>query len=406
MNIRIGNTVVGKNDADRLQSLLGAAYAGKQRPACLCKTAGVEMYIAKINGNFCMKRMPGSGVKHAASCDSYEPPIELSGLGEVSGRAIQEDAISGVTNVKLDFSLSCLGKRGPNATQSDAEKPSVKSDGSKLTPRGLLHYLWNEAGFTRWSPAMTGKRSWYVIRKYLLEAASGKFAKGSSLASRLYVPETFNSEKKQEIDERRRKQFHEVFSADKGSSKSMMILVGEIKEIETTAIGDKLIIKHLPSTPFIVPRDLSKRMRKNFGSEIENNAIVEGSHLLALATFERTDAGALWINEITLMTVNSCWIPFETLDESQLLMAVEKRYFVKGLRFNMPREKAMASLVLSDTGIQPTACYITQLRDEGTQLDEISALISQSELASWVWDSVEHAMPALPLAGSDHVGHG
>ena len=65
--------------------------------------------------------------------------------------------------------------------------------------RGVLHYLWDEAGLNRWTPAMAGKRSWFVVRKYLLQAAENKAAKGSPLGDSLFIPETFQVEHRDEI---------------------------------------------------------------------------------------------------------------------------------------------------------------------------------------------------------------
>jgi hypothetical protein len=50
---------------------------------------------------------------------------------------------------------------------------------------GLELLLWNEDGQTELA----------VIRKFLLEAADGKTAKGRSLLDVLYIPEMFNSER-------------------------------------------------------------------------------------------------------------------------------------------------------------------------------------------------------------------
>src|SRR3546814_10419832 len=66
------------------------------------------------------------------------------------------------------------GRAAP--TPGTGESDSVRTDGAKLTLRGTLHYLWEQAGFNRWAPAMSGKRSWGVIRKYILQAAADKTA--------------------------------------------------------------------------------------------------------------------------------------------------------------------------------------------------------------------------------------
>nr|MBP9893363.1 DUF1173 family protein [Planctomycetota bacterium] len=175
------------SDDPALPELLADIYSARVRPLCLCRTPGIDMYVARVDAKYIVKRMPNSGSDHAAACDSYEPPPALSGLGQVIGSAIQENPDEGTTALKFDFALSKgAGRSAPVA--SGKETDSVKTDGNKLTMRGTLHYLWEEAGFNRWAPTMAGKRSWYVIRKYLLQATEDKTAKGASLAGMLYIP--------------------------------------------------------------------------------------------------------------------------------------------------------------------------------------------------------------------------
>ncbi|MFX8347318.1 DUF1173 family protein, partial [Acinetobacter baumannii] len=76
----------------------------------------------------------------------------------------------------LDFALTKGRSRQPGAA-SEVEHESVRSDGTKLTMRGLMHFLMDEAGLTRWTPAMAGRRNWYVVRRELLKAASSKMTK-------------------------------------------------------------------------------------------------------------------------------------------------------------------------------------------------------------------------------------
>ena len=73
------------------QKELAIMHASKKRPICHCRNPGIEMYIAKIEDHYIVKRMPETGGLHSPTCDSYEPPAELSGLGEVLGTAIKEN---------------------------------------------------------------------------------------------------------------------------------------------------------------------------------------------------------------------------------------------------------------------------------------------------------------------------
>src|SRR5438552_7967559 len=110
---RIGSEVYEEGAPD-LQAALANAYARTQRPLCLCREPGCPMYIARLGDLHLIKRMPLSGGGHDPSCDSYESPYELSGLGALMGSAIQLDPQSGLAALKLDFSLSKTGSRAPS----------------------------------------------------------------------------------------------------------------------------------------------------------------------------------------------------------------------------------------------------------------------------------------------------
>src|SRR4051812_31696457 len=175
---QVGDATLGANDP-QLGPALADAHARRIRPFCLCREPGAPLYVARVAGQFIAKRMPGTGGQHDPGCEAYEAPPELSGFGDLVGRAIQEDADAGVTVLRLGFSLSRTGGRpGPSPVTREAD--SVKADASKLSLKATLHYRWEDAGFNRWSERMTGKRNWFIIRKPLLQAAENKITKGTS----------------------------------------------------------------------------------------------------------------------------------------------------------------------------------------------------------------------------------
>lgn len=383
-----------------LPAALASIYGTKVRPACACKPGGVKMYIAKIAGKYAVKRMPNTGPDHAADCDSYEPPPELSGLGQVMGSAIEEDADEGLTTLKLGFSLTKVsGKSAPSPGTS--EKDSVKTDGNKLTLRGTLHYLWEQAGFNRWTPAMEGKRAWGVIRKYLLLAAENKMTKGSALLERLYIPEPFSAEKKSEIAQRRIARMAKAAAPAK-ETRQLMIVIGEVVEIGKSRFGFKIRFKHVPDCDFMMNEDLHKRLQKRFATDIElwDSNSENGVHLMAIATFGVGHTGVPSIEEIALMAVSSGWIPFENQFELMLLgsLVEKKRRFTKGLRYNLPSSTPLATAVLADTQPQPTAMYIVPFGASEDYLQQLSELVDNSKLPSWKWELGAADMPALPPA--------
>ena len=191
---QIGEATFSARDP-QLAPALADAHARRIRPLCLCRQPAAPLYVARVAGQFIPKRMPGTGAQHDPGCDSYGAPPELSGFGDLVGRAIQEDVDAGVTILRLGFSLSRTG-RNPAPAAAPREGDSVKADASKLSLQATLHYLWEEAGFHRWSERMSGKRNWFIIRKHLLHAAENKIAKGAPLADVLYIPEVFSAERR------------------------------------------------------------------------------------------------------------------------------------------------------------------------------------------------------------------
>lgn len=60
------------------------------------------MYIARIGDQLVITRMPLIGDGHDSSCESYEPPLELSVLGALMGGAIRLDPATAMAALKLD----------------------------------------------------------------------------------------------------------------------------------------------------------------------------------------------------------------------------------------------------------------------------------------------------------------
>ena len=115
-----------------------------------------------------------------------------------------------------------------------------------MSLRALLHFLYERAGFNRWYPAMEGRRNQGVLHKYLSEAARGVLLKGAMLDERLYVPEPFRAEFKEQIGERRRKKLALLMSPEDAVQFKMAILVGEYNGSEPTSFGRRIIVRHMP----------------------------------------------------------------------------------------------------------------------------------------------------------------
>lgn len=378
------------------QRVLQKGYVAKMRPVCQCLVQGdnsPSLYISLVRGQYVLKRIPYSGPLHAPHCDHYEPPPELSGLGQVNGSAIREEPETQSTVLTLDFALN-KGRSRQLGAPTDIEHESVRSDGTKLTMRGLLHYLMDEAGLTRWTPAMAGRRSWFVVRRELLNAASSKSTKGLSLLDVLYVPESFSVERADDIKQRQRDAMTRLSSA----STARMILVGEVKVIEDARYGKCLVVKHMPDAKLMMSDDMHRHLSTRFTHQLQLWGQLDASHLLMIATISRSSQGIFSLEAACLMNVNEHWIPFETLFEWELLEALHssQRRFTKGLRYNLPSTKPLACAVLQDTGDVSTALYVVPQGLEGEYETVIEELSEQSKLASWKWRAGAESMGQLP----------
>ena len=382
----IGDCVLGRTDP-LFEDALGSAYKSRERPLCLCMSPGIPMYIARTGDNsYVLKRMPNSGQQHHPDCDSYEIPAELSGRGEVENKAISEDQETGLTNLKLDFSLTKLSVNRTIRKGETKEPAAVKADPTKLTIRSLLHFLYEEAGLNRWTPNMEGKRSWFVIRKYLLEAAQNKVARKSPLGEALLIPEQFSLDHKDEIVARRRQFLAKL--KKQGSKQPMGILIGEVKAIEEARFGHKMIVKHMPDTPVYMGEDVFKRINKAFSTELAFFYENESIHLLTICTFLISASGSPQVDTISFMAVDRNWLPFENIEELELLerLCSDRRHFIKGLRYNLGTSDVIASVLLTDTEGKPTAVYLVPAGATESYYDELNAVVNHSELQNQVID--------------------
>ncbi|WP_049096376.1 DUF1173 domain-containing protein [Burkholderia cepacia] len=384
-------------DDPGLQSALGRIHGTAIRPLCLCvhPRPGIPMYVSKVQGQYLIKRMPESGPLHSTdpNCPSYEAPAQLSGLGEVMGHAIKEDVDEGTTSLRLDFALNKIAGRAP-PTPTDSEQDSVKGETSKLTIRSLLHYLWDEARLTHWHPGMDGRRSWATVHKYLLLAAQGKFTKGMHLPSTLYVPEPFYVPRKHEIEQRRSAL---LAAAERGrAGQKLFIAIGEVKAVTAARYGHKIELKHAPGFFFMMSADLNKRL-KVFEAEKSLWNAYPDIHLIMIATFSVDSAGVAELEEMALMVVNEQWIPFSTVEEKGFLetLVAGRRRFAKGLRYNLPSTRPLASVILNDTEEKHTAVYLVPGNASEAYKVALAELLEDRRMNHLQWES-GNAMPTLP----------
>ncbi|NEI74695.1 DUF1173 family protein [Rhizobium lusitanum] len=393
--VTIGDRVVEESSPE-LREFLPQAYEQRLRPMCMCKEPPAPMYIARVEDQYLIKRMPLSGRDHDPSCPSYEPPYELSGLGPLIGNAIQIDA-SGKADLKLDFSLT---KRGPRAAPSALAQPSehgIRSEPRKLSLRAMLHYLWEAGELTEWRSTWTGRRGWGRVRASLLNAAAQMTARGTILGEMLFVPEVFHPEDKDGIAARRAVALKGVQATDAGPRKLMMI-VAEVKEFSAAREGQRIVVRHMPF-PLMIEESAWRRLVARYELELELWRSNETFHLIVIATFGVSAAGIAAAEEVALMVVNENWLPFEDIHELRLLEKLGhlKRKSVKGLRFNLSRDAPIVSVTLPEQKPAPVAMFIVPA-SAGAEYEQALAdmIEARPEITPWVWRVAEGEIPRLP----------
>ncbi len=163
-----------------------------------------------------------------------------------------------------------------------------------------------------------------------------------------------------------------------------MLLIAELKEIVPARYGYKAVIKHLPDQAFVLDEPLYRRLGRRFDTELSLWGASDSLHMMMIATFSVSEAGVPTIIELSLIPVTLQWLPIEDGFEQQLIerLVQERRAFIKGLRYNLPRGHGLVNAILTDTGDSPRALCIVQ--DESR---------SQPFPADWFWCPADGAMP-------------
>lgn len=399
MDYLFGDQALNSQDPG-FQLALKDAHARSLRPLCCCVSGGLPMYTAHAFGRYLLKRMPGTGDQHSRACGSFETPPDNSGLGElIAGGAITENPDDGTTLLKLDFRLTSRGGT-PQKLAKGAEQTSARTDGKKLTLRGLLHVLWLESKISYWAPGFAGKRHRGLIRWLLHTNAEPMMISQGPLLEALYIPPVFSvTEKAAQRTDRIR--FFSSTRGDKESPKQLKMLLGEVKSFDQLRNSHVLSILDMPDAPLVLPDDLHRRMLKNFEGVLGLWEANPTGHLIALCTVGLGSSGRYMVDELTLMMVDSHWLPYSTTEEMELLerLISEMRTFSKPLLCNRPKDTPIAGATLHDTGDELRELYLLFPENDITR-DVLEKYIvemgGRSVEDTWIWEVAEGVMPPLP----------
>ncbi len=361
-------------DEGGFQDALRAIHRSSERPRCLCVPGGVEMYVAQLR-RLVVKRLPNTGNRHHPCCPSFEPEAAQSGLGPLSGSAIRE-LDSGRTELRVDF-------------------PWTRRAGHFAAR--VMHFLFERAGFNRWTPAMAGRRHQGVIRKYLLEAAEEVDVAGGSLADRLFVPEAFSETTKADAARRRRDKLAVLQPRD--GMTPLALLIGEFKAVDAVEEGLRVWIRHMPDAPLLVDARVWQRLARRHAPLFEARNADTGlrMRLVITALIKARREFTYEIDAASLMMTSEQWIPVEGVHELPLIDALVRqgRRFVRPLRYDASGTEAFANALLLDAGPQPLALHLlSPYSDERSRVARLRA-IEREPHGAWVWQT-DQPMPELP----------
>lgn len=400
-----GRTFLGAEPG--FQEALARVYESPERPRCMCVQGGVEMYIAK-HAEYVVKRMPGTAQLHHPTCPSFEPEPGTSGLGELLGEAIVEHAPDQV-EIRTNFPLSRVSGKARPRGQAGSDPAVVNAPRKRMSLRAVLHFLYDRAGFNRWYPGMDGKRTQSVICHYLTKAAEGVLLKGETLDKRMYVPEQFRVDQKEEIAERRRRKLAMLLSPQADVQFKMAIVIGQLAGVDSTAYGRKITIKHMPDVPLYIEHKAWERVERAYGGILQAvDADVEHKPRVVMAALIFAKREHLYqIDAVSMMLVSDQWLPLEGLHELKLVEELQRqaRSFMKPLKFDAKSAAGFPNVLLLDT---PDGAV--QMHVVSPFMDEMERSIKRRTIdalssGAWVWETGTD-MPPLPGRRQARGGNG
>ena len=393
-----------ESGSPELQIALAAIYETPERPRCLCVEGGVDLYISRRSTSYHLARMPGTGNQHHPTCPDYEPDPASSGRGALMGSAIVEKSPE-TLEIHIGFPLS----RSPGGRAIPRGEPTppkeVHVPKQRLSLQAVLHTLYETARFNRWYPAMEGARNQGVLCKYLMEAANHILIRDEPLSKRLYVPEPFSTERKDEIAARRRERLAFLNASDAEREFPFGFVIGEFKEAEKGALACKVRIKHMPDTPLYMDTKAWSRVERVYQPlfEATDADVPRKPRILMAALIYAKQENVYQIERLTMMLVSDQYIPLNGALELPLLdkLQSERRPFIKPLQYDCGSAASFPNVLLLDAGTDKGGeCplhVVSKFADAKDQALKSRAIEKCGE-GAWVWNT-EEALPPLPVPG-------
>ena len=228
--------------------------------------------------------------------------------------------------------------------------------------------------------------------------------KGASLEERLYVPEPFRAEHKEEIGERRRRKLALLLSPDDAAQLKMAIIVGEYNGSEATAFGRRIVVKHMPDVPLYIETKAWARVERSYACILQAcDADVPRKPRAMMAALVYAKRDHIYqVDTVSMMLTTDQWIPLDGMYELPLIEALQRehRSFMKPLRYDARSAATFPNVLLLDCEGGPVPLHVVSaFADAKEKALKVRALaIGQPH---WIWNT-ETEVPLLPARGRIH----
>lgn len=340
-------------DNKEWQKALADAYI-KHNPRCCCFGKGERKLAIRHykSGAYGVAKMPNTGEEHHLNCDHYRINPNKSGQ-QVYDEGVLEEKNDGTQVVRLLRGMTIREPVAPElAPYERTSNGKTYKRHRAMTVLGLLHLIWETAGFHRWYPKMEKKRSNSTLEKYLGEAFEKIEANRQNLDELSLV--VFNHNEGEGKKEKIFTLFERAYE-----NRKRLIVIGEVakfSEIALSCFVYRVQMKAYSIMPelSIAPDDWDKLFRKKVNSI--KSQWKSGSKVVFIAHVEPViNNGEISgkVCDLGLMPVTDNWIPVESSYENDVALKLtnEHRSFIKPLRYDASTQDYFPDFILTDTDI-------------------------------------------------------
>jgi len=383
-------------DAAQWQHVLAQAHRGRERPLCLCQSAGVAMYVAR-HRRFLVKRLPGTGQCHAPTCPCHQPDVGSAPLVV----KLPETAVASqprTVDLSVDFAWTVReGARSARPREPLAGALAAPAPAPAMTLRSLLMFLLVRSGLHRWSPAMAGRRNPVAIHSYLTTRSQGIRVGGVPLSQNLYVVKPFGISDR--IAHSSPAPGRLRLPSPMPAAHTRMLMLGEYRRSELHGEGLMLWLKYLPDAPICVSPAVWQAARAD-GEPMLRAHLQQapGSvRLMVAALIARGTGDARQVDAIAMVPMTAQWIPVAGIHVLPLARALvaQQRRFAAVLPIDKSKGDSAPSIWLLDAGARAVPLRVACASDIDRLHGRPGVSASASRWSCWVWRT-DGPIPPLP----------